>query len=414
MCRAFALIVLVTAVVSSSAAYAQSSQQQPSSQQQSSSSEQQTGLATSVTADSQDRPGFIKRMRDWAERHQIAERLSGDVDGWYPRLGGMTRGSGFSVGPGYRFHASGVLVDLSGAYSTKAYKAVDAKVRWLQAYDDRLEVWTHYRFEDFPQEDYFGPGLASLRDMRTSYDFDSHEIAATGLFKATPWLRVGTTIGFMNPDIGPGTDNRFPSIEALFTEQDAPGLTAQPDFLHTTFFADVDYRDEPGNPRQGGLYHAAFAVWDDRNLQQFDFRRFDLNLLQFFPLTTDKRHVISGRLGLAYVNNDAGQHVPFYFLPYVGGVDTIRSFHEFRFKDENAVWVSAEYRWVPMKYVSFATFIDAGKVSADYQDINASGLKKGYGFGVRVHTRRQTFARIDFATGGGEGWKIFLKLGPKL
>ena len=41
-----------------------------------------------------------------------------------------------------------------------------------------------------------------------------------------------------------------------------------------------------------------------------------------------------------------------------------------------------------------------------------SGLKKGYGFGVRVHSNRQTFARMDFGTGGGEGWKVFLKLGP--
>jgi len=83
-------------------------------------------------------------------------RLSGDVDGWYARLGGMTRGSGFAIGPGYRFHSGDVLVDLSGAYSLKAYKAVDANVRWLRAYDDRLELWTS--FEDFPQEDFFGMG----------------------------------------------------------------------------------------------------------------------------------------------------------------------------------------------------------------------------------------------------------------
>jgi hypothetical protein len=352
-------------------------------------------------------------MREWAERHQLIERLSGDVDGWYPRLGGMTRGSGFSIGPGYRFHLNDVLVDLSGAYSLKNYKAVDAKVRWWQGVDDRVELWTHYRYEDFPQEDFFGRGMASLPEHRVSYDFDSSEFTVSGLLKATAWLNIGTTVGYMSPTIGPGADTHFPSIESLFDDSVAPGLITQPNFLHTTFFADVDYLDEPGNPRDGGYYHAAFAIWDDHNLDRFDFRRFDLNLAQFHPLVSDKSHVISGRLGLACVNNESGQRVPFYFLPYVGGVDTIRSLHEFRFKDENALWMSAEYRWVPMKYLSLAAFIDAGKVSADYQDLTTSGFKKGYGFGVRFHTRTQTFARIDAATGGGEGWKVFLKLGPR-
>ena len=88
----------------------------------------------------------------------------------------MTRGSGFSLGPGYRFHIGDIFVDLSGGYSIKDYKAIDANVRWLRAYDDRVELWTNYRFEDFPQEDFFGMGLDSAPEARTSYDFDGHEV----------------------------------------------------------------------------------------------------------------------------------------------------------------------------------------------------------------------------------------------
>jgi outer membrane protein assembly factor BamA len=112
------------------------------------------------------------------------------------------------------------------------------------------------------------------------------------------------------------------------------------------------------------------------------------------------------------VNNETGERVPFYFLAYVGGVDTIRSFREFRFKDENALWLGAEYRFIPVKWVSLAAFVDAGEVTPNWQDVDFRGLKKAYGFGVRVHSRTQNFARVDFGTGGGEGWQIFLKLGP--
>jgi len=360
----------------------------------------------------QDEASFIDKAKDWAQQHQIMERLNGDVDGWYPRLGGMTRGGGFALGPGYRFHLGNVLVDASAGISTKTYTAADVRVRWLQALDERLEFWTNYRYEDFPQEDYFGRGLTSIDSNRTSYDFDSVDFQAQGLFKPMRWLHLGAEIGFMSPDIGEGTDSKYLSIEQVFSDADAPGLLEQPDYLHTTFFADVDYRDERGRPRRGGFYHVALGLWNDRTLQQYDFKRFDANLSQWVPFDADKKHVVLGRIGLSYVNNETGSRVPFYFLPYVGGVDTIRSFHEFRFRDENALWMTAEYAYTPMKWFSVATFIDAGKVAADWQDVRPTGLKRGYGFGVRVHSNRQTFARIDLATGGGEGWKLFLKLGP--
>jgi outer membrane protein assembly factor BamA len=360
----------------------------------------------------QDEVGFVEKAKAWADKHQILGRLNGDVDGWYPRLGGMTRGGGFALGPGYRRHFGNILVDLSAGLSTKTYVAGDVKVRWLQALDDRVELWTSYRYEDFPQEDYFGRGLTSIRSNRTSYDFDSIDFTAVGIFKPLPWLRAGAELGYMSPDVGEGTDSKYLSIEQVFSDTDAPGLLEQPDYLHSTFFADIDYRDERGRPRSGGFYHVAIGLWNDRTLQQYDFTRFDANVSQWLPLDVDKQHVVLGRIGLSYVNNDTGSRVPFYFLPYVGGVDTIRSFHEFRFRDENALWLTAEYAYMPMKWVSVAAFVDAGKVAADWQDIRPSGLERGYGFGVRVHSNRQTFARLDLATGGGEGWKVFLKLGP--
>jgi outer membrane protein assembly factor BamA len=226
------------------------------------------------------------------------------------------------------------------------------------------------------------------------------------------WLQLGTELGYMTPDIGEGTDSNYPSIEQIFSDADASGLLEQPSYLHTTFFAEVDYRDERGRPRSGGFYEVAMGFWNDRTLELYDFKRFDATFSQYVPLDSGKKHVLLGRFGVSYVNNETGSRVPFYFLPYIGGVDTIRAFHEFRFRDENALWMTAEYNWTLMKWVSLATFIDAGKVAPDWQDIRASGLKHGYGFGARVHSNRQTFARVDVGAGGGEGWRVFLKLGP--
>jgi len=385
-----------------------SAQQSPAQQD----TRAQTPAAVAVTPPPPpDEVGFAEKAKRWADNHQLMKRLNGDVDGWYPRFGGMTRGGGFAFGPGYRTHWHDVLVDLSVGMSTKTYKAADVKVRWLQALDDRFELWTSYRYEDFPQEDYFGPGPTSLKSNRTSYDFDGNQVRALGLFKPVPWLHVGTELGYMTPDIGEGSDRNYPSIEQIFSEAQAPGLNEQPGYLETTFFTDIDYRDQPGRPRRGGFYHLGMGFWNDRTFERYDFKRFDANLSQFVPLDAAKRHVLMGRVGLAYTNNTAGSRVPFYFLPYVGGVDTIRAFHEFRFRDENALWMTAEYDLTVTKWVSVATFVDAGKVAHDWEDIGLTGLRRGYGFGARIHSDRQTFARIDVGTGGGEGWRLFLKLG---
>ena len=392
MYRTAAFIALLTALAAPSAA-------------------QDKPIASEAAPAPQDEQGFVDKARGWAEDHQLAERLSGDIDGWYPRLGGMTRGSGFALGPGYRFHVGSVLVDTSAAMSMKMYKAVDVNVRWLQAYNERVELWTGYRFEDFPQEDFWRMGADSPPDTRTSYDYDSHDVAVQGIVKPWSWLRAGATVGLKWPSIGPGSDNRYPSIERLFTDLEAPGLDSQPTYLRTGLFADADTRDEPGHPRSGGLYRVSVSVWDARNDSPYDFRRLDINAHHFVPLVPSKNHVISGRLGLAYVNNETGDRVPFYFLPYVGGTDTVRSFREFRFKDENAIWLGAEYNYRPMKWVSLAAFVDRGKVAHDWEDANLSDLETGYGFGFRVHNRRQVFLRFDYGMGGGEGHRFFIKLG---
>src|SRR4029453_16962267 len=88
-----------------------------------------------------DEPGFVDKAKNWAQDHQLMERLNGDIDGWYPRLGGMTRGGGFAFGPGYRLHWNDVLLDLSFGISTKTYKAVDVKVRCLQGVEKGFEFW---------------------------------------------------------------------------------------------------------------------------------------------------------------------------------------------------------------------------------------------------------------------------------
>ncbi len=352
------------------------------------------------------------KARRLAKETQIVERLNGSVDGWYPRLGGMPTGGGIALGPGYRTHVGGerILLDMSATVSHRAYKAADIKTRWVRAWQNRVELWTNFRLQDFPEEDFFGVGLKSSNSTRTSYRLESADLSTVAMVHLRPWLLVGVDAGVFNPAIGHGADPAIPSIEDLFGDSQAPGLANQPHFRHSTMFTEIDYRDERGNPRSGGYLKAAFGVWDDRGVDEFDFHRFDGEAAQFVPIAT-KAHVVAGRLGISYVNNADGDRVPFYVLPYVGGSDTLRGFREFRFKDENVFWLNLEYRWAALRYANLAVFADAGEVRHDWQDIGLGGLKSSYGVGVRFNTDKRVFARIDFAV-GDEGPQAYVKFGP--
>jgi hypothetical protein len=357
-------------------------------------------------------PSAIEKALLYIEEHRIIERLT-IADGWYPRIGGLTTGGGFAGGAGYRKHLfdDQLLVITSAAISTKAYKEVVAQASYPHIWNDRIEVGTNFRWRDFPQEDFFGIGPDSTLETQTNYAFGSTDINGLVALKPLRWLRVGTTIGRLSPTIEPGTDARMPSTEQLFTEADAPGLLEQPTFLYKNLFVEVDYRDQPGNARSGGLWRATYGAWNDRQLNQFDFGRFDFETAHFFPIF-DKKRVFAVRGVVSYVNNDPGNRVPFYFLPYIGGSESVRSYREFRFRDENAVFFNLEYRWEAFSGMDMALFFDAGEVRDDWQDIDLQDLRTGYGLGFRFNTFRSVFMRLDIGAGGGEGTRIFLKFGP--
>jgi hypothetical protein len=295
--------------------------------------------------------------------------------------------------------------------SLKLYKSVDANAVFPSLWNDRVEIGAHARWYDYPQEDFFGIGPDSSFDARTNYRIKGPDVKTRGVFRPRPWAGIGGELGLLVPTIEPGTDSRMPSIEEVFTDAEAPGLADQPTFLYKTVFAEIDYLDQPGNPRSGGLFRATYHAFNDRENSAFDFGRFDAVAAHFFPIF-DKKRVFAARAIVSFLNNDPESRVPFYVFPYIGGSNSVRSFREFRFRDENAFYMNFEYRWEAFAGLDMGLFIDKGKVAPNWEDINFQDLKTAYGIGFRFNTYKSVFLRIDIATGGGEGTRIFFKFSP--
>src|ERR671925_27132 len=116
------------------------------------------------------KPKGIERALLYIEEHRLIERLT-IADGWYPRIGGLTTGGGFAGGAGYRKHLfdDRLFVNASAAISTKAYKQVVAHASYPSLWGGRVEVGANFRWNDFPQEDFFGIGNDSIEERRTNY-----------------------------------------------------------------------------------------------------------------------------------------------------------------------------------------------------------------------------------------------------
>jgi hypothetical protein len=355
-----------------------------------------------------DQPPLVEKVRRYVENNPIVQKLEGD--GFYLRFGGLGPGSGLAGGGGYRQHVPWAYVDVSVLGSTKAYRGIDAKARWVQTASQSFEVWTNLEFRNNTQDDFYGLGNDTSDDSRVDYGIRSTYVGARAIGRVRPWLRLGADIGYYLPSVRHGRDDNLRSIEQVFSDVTAPGLARQPDFLHESVALEIDSRDAAGFPHRGGLYRTGYSFWNDRTFNEYDFRRFDIEGSQFF--TVAPKDVVAVRLVLAYANNKPGDRVPFYLLPYVGGGNTVRAFREFRFRDENAGMFNVELRHRVHKMVHAAGFVDWGKVAHDWQDINLRGLKHAYGFGVRAGNDNHVFARFDVAFGGGEGTRVFLKFSP--
>jgi hypothetical protein len=352
-----------------------------------------------------DQPAAVEKVRNYIQNNPIVQRLRGD--GLYPRIGGLSQGSGLAGGAGYRRHLDWAYVDVSGAVSTKAYRGVDATVGWIDT--KHVDLSTKLTFRNNTQDDFYGLGIDTTDATRADFGIRSTDVSTRAAVHVTPWLRVGADIGYYVPAVRHGRDDHLRTIEAVFTDATAPGLARQPHFVHDSVFAEVDSRDAQGFPRRGGFYRAAYALWNDRTLEEYNFRRFDIVGSQF--LSVSPSDVIALRLALTYANNAPGDRIPFYLLPYVGGGDTVRSFREFRFRDENAGTFNAELRHKIQSMVYVAGFVDFGKVAHDWQDINPTDMKHAYGFGIRGGGDDRTYVRLDVAR-GGHGTRVFLKFTP--
>jgi hypothetical protein len=333
-------------------------------------------------------------------------------DGVYAKLGSITTGSGFAYGAGFRTHnilGRQAALDAWAGGSIKGYWATEARVRFPDLVKGRLDVEAYGRRHEYPQEDYFGLGPDSARSAQADYLLQANTFGGRASVRLTPIVAVGGGGEYLQPHVGSGRDQSLPSIDDEYDEASAPGLTAQPDYIRSIAFVDVDWR-RPRNARHGGWYRAEFSHYDDRDLGAFSFNRLDVDVRQFVSILAERR-VFWARAFVSTSDVTADQQVPFYLMPTLGGNDTLRGYRDYRFRGPHALLLQGEYRFEIWSGLDGALFYDTGKVAMDRSDLDFNDLEKDYGFGFRFNTDNGIVLRVDAAFGSRDGKHLWIVFG---
>jgi hypothetical protein len=357
-------------------------------------------------------PAVIRRaVVIFDRRINFAEATAGP----YTLYGKMIPGGGISGGLGYRrwYAHDRAFVDVSAQGSWRGYTTAQARFELPRLARSRLLVGAQARWQDFKQVDLFGEGPDSFLSNRSQYRIQSRVAGGYVTVRPTRTLAIDTQFGWLQPSIlepGGVFQRGFPDTRKVFTTDPVFALRGQPSFFHREISITSDTRDFPGHPTAGGVYRAAFAGYDDRGAEVFSFKRYEAEAARF--VTLPRTGVVLAARGWLVASDAAeGQTVPFYFQPSLGGANNLRGFTDYRFHDRNLLLLNAEARVPMMTHVDAAAFVDFGNVSPHLGEVDLR--KHSYGAGLRLHSRRQTFARVDAAT-GAEGWRLFVRVADPL
>ena len=357
-------------------------------------------------------PGIIRRSVTFANRW-LGDNGTPPGDGFYADFGNMITGSGWiSAGPGYRRHFSHdrVFVDGSAAISWRTYLMAQARFELQDLAARHLTIGSQVRWQDLTQVNYFGTGPNSLKEDRSAYRLKNTDVVGYGTYQVNHWLAIDGAFGRLqratiSSPTGP-FQSGYPSSLELFAFAPGVGLDTQPNFLHGDAAITADTRDYPRHPTRGGLYRASVTQYSDRDAGMFSFRRYQAEGLQFVPVRGATWILALHGWGV-FSDTSAGNEVPFYMLPSLGGHDTLRGYRDYRFHDRNMLLASAESRWALLSDLDVAAFFDAGNVSPTVGSLNLK--KTDWGAGLRLHAHDSTLGRLDVGH-SVEGWYAFFRL----
>ena len=327
----------------------------------------------------------------------------------FPFFGSAFPGGGLALGPAFRapIGDSGVF-GVHGAWSVKNYLVADGALTLPKLADGMLTLTLGANWLRAPEVAFYGIGKSSSSDDKASFFYRTTTAGGSARFEPGRVLAVGAGVDYFDVATG-GTSGT--SVEEVFAPDTTPGLGADVTYVRSRAFAEIDWRQSPGYTTSGGLYRLDWTNYGARRDAPYSFTRLDAEVDQFVPIFRGSSVIALRAMG-SFTDTNAGQAVPYFLLPDLGGARYLRGYRHWRFRDRNRMLLTGEYRWTAGQFIDMALFLDAGKVARRVADLDLKDLNTSYGIGIRFHAPAATLLRVELAQTRDAGIGIIFAFGP--
>jgi hypothetical protein len=218
---------------------------------------------------------------------------------------------GPAAGVGYRARLgdSGTF-NAMGAFSVKQFKKAEATVTRPAFANGRVSVEMRGSWLDAPTLAFYGVGNDSAQSSKTTFSYRSTTVGVSSKVQVTRLFAVGA------------------GLDAIGIETTSP---LNPTYRRTRLFAQVDSRE---SPRRGGLYRFDWSDYHQMNTGTSSFRRVDAEASQLVPVLREN-WVIGLRALVSSTDAAAGNDVPYFLMPDLGGSHMLRGYPSWRFRGPN-------------------------------------------------------------------------------
>ena len=299
---------------------------------------------------------------------------------------------------------------------------------------------------------FYGLGPNTLPSNRAAFGLTESVVGLSTILPVRSCLldRIGVSllaeINGRFPSLRGNYGDSSPSIETLYAESTAPGLSSQPSVVQfgegIRFVPTLPYNHFRIN------YLLNFQQFVVPATSRYSFRRLTVDLNHQIPLygtRTNKMNIqpgvstthaatlspvyvplspgglpsvsktkdftgsVSFRLLFVESQAKAGSAVPFYFDPTIGGSDLnnqamLPSYPDYRFRAPNLLLMRGSFEQALGKLPLGLFFsIDAAKSGLSRNDVNFSDLTRSYSAGLTLHAGGIPVVYLLFAWGGNEG-----------
>ncbi len=301
--------------------------------------------------------------------------------------------------------------------------------------------------------DYYGLGNSTAVGGESVFGIQETIAGANAIVPIIPKWKI-SLFGEMNGrfvDIRTEHGEATPSIDQLYNQPSpyfqgtVQGLTSQPGFLQLG--EGLRVRPTFASDHVQLNYQATFQEFIAPG-SGFSFNRFTADLAHDFPIygnlalfrarnfngpdecatspgakcpavTRNRSGTFSARFLLSESFVSAGNAVPFYFQPTLGGSDIdgnqfLASYHDYRFRAPNILLFRASFEhsiWGPLGFMFLA---DEGKVALTHSDLDFTHLKHSFATGLTLRAGGFPAVSLLFAWGGKEGTHTIMSVNPSL